>query len=235
MPNHPRFTVLADQYAMRYVPLSSNVVVFLLSPPSNGLVDEEPTYLRGLEAAFAAHGYTTRPVADPVQWLATTSGPRCLVVSEQPRSNLRALERAKDFCEDVGAVALTSDPTAAATIALLGHGADGIMPRRAPTESIVEAVSLVLRGSTILPPGVARTLMTRVQPSETPASLPAPELELLQLIAEGATTSSISERLACSERTVFRRQQRLFRRLRVESRTAAVCVALQRGILVARP
>jgi DNA-binding NarL/FixJ family response regulator len=64
-----------------------------------------------------------------------------------------------------------------------------------------------------------------------PVDLAAPERQLLQLIAAGATTTEIAMRLHVSERTVKRLTATLLRRLRVSSRTEAAALAGSAGIL----
>jgi DNA-binding NarL/FixJ family response regulator len=55
--------------------------------------------------------------------------------------------------------------------------------------------------------------------------------DLLRLLAEGRTTVDIAERLGIAPKTVRNRTSQLYRRLGVRSRTAAVRLAEQRGLL----
>ncbi|MEU8612632.1 helix-turn-helix transcriptional regulator, partial [Actinoplanes sp. NPDC048791] len=64
-----------------------------------------------------------------------------------------------------------------------------------------------------------------------PVDLDAPERQLLQLIAAGATTTEIALQLHVSERTVKRLTATLLRKLRVSSRTEAAALAGSAGIL----
>jgi DNA-binding CsgD family transcriptional regulator len=61
------------------------------------------------------------------------------------------------------------------------------------------------------------------------AGLTAREREVLQALTHGSRTSEIAERLDISERTVKAHLANIYQKLGVESRTAAVAVALQRG------
>ena len=61
------------------------------------------------------------------------------------------------------------------------------------------------------------------------AGLTTREREVLQALTHGARTSEIAERLDISERTVKAHLANIYQKLGVESRTAAVAVALQRG------
>jgi DNA-binding NarL/FixJ family response regulator len=55
--------------------------------------------------------------------------------------------------------------------------------------------------------------------------------DLLRLLAEGRSTADIAERLGIAPKTVRNRTSQLYRRLGVRSRTAAVRLAEQRGLL----
>lgn len=57
------------------------------------------------------------------------------------------------------------------------------------------------------------------------------ELEVLQLVAEGATNSAIGEALHISERTVERHVSHIFQKLRVSTRTAAAAFAYEHGLV----
>jgi ATP/maltotriose-dependent transcriptional regulator MalT len=57
------------------------------------------------------------------------------------------------------------------------------------------------------------------------------ELEVLQLVAEGDSNSEIAIRLHISQATVKSHLIHIFGKLGVSDRTAAVTVALRRGIL----
>jgi DNA-binding NarL/FixJ family response regulator len=56
------------------------------------------------------------------------------------------------------------------------------------------------------------------------------DLDLLRLLAEGRTTADIAERLGLAPKTVRNRASRLYRRLGVHSRAAAVRLAEERGL-----
>jgi DNA-binding NarL/FixJ family response regulator len=57
------------------------------------------------------------------------------------------------------------------------------------------------------------------------------DLDLLRLLAEGRTTVDIAQRLGLAPKTVRNRASRLYQRLGVHSRAAAVRLAEQRGLL----
>lgn len=68
-----------------------------------------------------------------------------------------------------------------------------------------------------------------------PVALSDRQLEILALVAEGATDNEIAVRLRVSVRTIARHMEAIFARLDARSRTHAVALALRQGILSGRP
>ena len=65
---------------------------------------------------------------------------------------------------------------------------------------------------------------------EHPAGLTAREVEVLRLVAEGLTNPQVAERLYLSRRTVDAHLQRIYAKLDVNSRGAAIRFAIQHGL-----
>jgi DNA-binding CsgD family transcriptional regulator len=70
----------------------------------------------------------------------------------------------------------------------------------------------------------ARSDLSRV-PGRSPAGLTAREVQVLRLVAEGATNRSIGTALGLSERTVDRHVSNILAKLGVSSRVAATALA----------
>ena len=68
-----------------------------------------------------------------------------------------------------------------------------------------------------------------------PAALSDRQLEVLALVAEGATNNEIAIRLHLSVKTVTYHMEAIFARLDARSRTHAVALALRQGILAGGP
>ena len=85
-------------------------------------------------------------------------------------------------------------------------------------------------GQTVLAPAVAAHLVrqSRVPPAE---ALTARELEVLELVARGATNRDVGRALHVSEATVKSHLVHAFAKLGVNDRTAAVTTALERGLI----
>jgi DNA-binding CsgD family transcriptional regulator len=81
--------------------------------------------------------------------------------------------------------------------------------------------------------GVLRGLGRRppARPKRRSGTLSARELEVLQLLATGATNRAIARRLFISEKTAGHHVESIFAKLDVHSRAQAVSVAAQRGLV----
>ncbi len=71
--------------------------------------------------------------------------------------------------------------------------------------------------------------VTPTAASEHQASLSAREVEVLQLVAQGLTNPQVAERLFISPRTVDAHMLRIYAKLDVPNRGAAIRFAIQHG------
>ncbi len=110
-------------------------------------------------------------------------------------------------------------------------GACGYLLKDASPAELADAVRAAARGETVLAPSVASTLVRQVR-GPAPPALSAREAEVLRLVARraGPTRTSASE-LFISEATVKTHLLRVFNKLDVADRTAAVTTAMSHGLL----
>ncbi|MFC7527427.1 response regulator [Actinoplanes sp. GCM10030250] len=109
-------------------------------------------------------------------------------------------------------------------------GASGYLLKDATPAELADAVRAASRGETVLAPSVATTLVRQVR-SPAPPALSARETEVLKLVASGLTNAEIGKRLFISEATVKTHLLRVFNKLNVADRTAAVTTAMRHGLL----
>jgi DNA-binding NarL/FixJ family response regulator len=109
-------------------------------------------------------------------------------------------------------------------------GATGYLLKDTPREDLFAAIRSVAQGKAVLAPTVATRLLRQRQTLAGEA-LSARELEVLSLVARGASNKEIARSLYLSEATVKSHLIHLFGKLGVTDRTAAVTVALQHGLL----
>lgn len=108
-------------------------------------------------------------------------------------------------------------------------GALGYMLKDAPPEELLAAVRSAAEGDTALSPTVANRLMSRVRAPRN--SLTPRELEVLKLVAGGSSNRDIGRRLLLSEATVKSHLVHIYDKLGVRSRTSAVAIAREQGVL----
>jgi len=115
----------------------------------------------------------------------------------------------------------------------LQQGAKGYLPKDAGRDDIVAAVVAVARGRTVVPPelagGLAEQIRFRAQ-DDAPA-LSAREQEVLRAFADGQSIPQIAAALFLAPSTVKTHTQRLYEKLGVSDRAAAVAEAMRRGLL----
>lgn len=115
----------------------------------------------------------------------------------------------------------------------LQEGANGYLSKEARRGEIVDAVLQVARGGTVVPPelasGLADQIRLRAQ-SDTP-SLSERERQVLQGFARGLSIPALAGELYLAPSTVKTHTQRLYEKLGVSDRAAAVAEAMRRGLL----
>jgi DNA-binding NarL/FixJ family response regulator len=125
---------------------------------------------------------------------------------------------------------LTTYDTDADINRAIGAGAIGYLLKDAPREDLFQAVRAASRGESVLAPSVAAKVMERMR-SPGRETLSGREIEVLTEVADGKSNKEIAKALFISEATVKTHLIHIFSKLGVDDRTAAVTVALERGIL----
>ncbi len=116
---------------------------------------------------------------------------------------------------------------------LFAIGVDGYLLKTASDEELIGAVRAVARGEQVLSAEVTAQLAVRRTSGTVAATeLSARERDVLALVGEGESNQGIAERLYLGKRTVDSYLSSAMGKLGARSRTDAVKVAVQRGIIV---
>jgi two-component system nitrate/nitrite response regulator NarL len=117
--------------------------------------------------------------------------------------------------------------------AAIGGGARGYLSKDATRQQICDAVAAVARGETVFASEVQTGLAHEIQmrSADKDIVLTSREREILALTAEGLLAPEIGRRLYLSPATVKTHMQRLYGKLGVSDRAAAVAEAMRRGLL----
>ncbi|WP_445168015.1 response regulator [Mycolicibacterium sp. Dal123E01] len=115
----------------------------------------------------------------------------------------------------------------------LQQGAAGYLPKDSTRSEIVNAVLDCAKGRDVLAPRLASGLAVEIRRRAEPSgpSLSAREREVLVMIASGRSIPTIAEALFLAPSTVKTHVQRLYEKLGVGDRAAAVAEAMRRGLL----
>ena len=109
-------------------------------------------------------------------------------------------------------------------------GATGYLLKDAPRDDLLRAIRAAAAGEAVLAPSVASRLMGRLRTSEANALSPR-EVEVLALVADGATNRAVGARMHVSEATVKTHLMSIYAKLGVGDRAAAVAEGFRRGLL----
>ena len=118
-------------------------------------------------------------------------------------------------------------PTVSAAIEA---GATGYLVKDCTTAEIVSVINGVATGDTALSSGIAETMLRVARTSSDPL-ISSRELEVLQLVAEGASTTEVAAKLYISAKTVKNHLANIYQKLEANDRTQAVLQGLRMGII----
>ncbi|MFJ3799827.1 response regulator [Streptomyces sp. NPDC090088] len=124
---------------------------------------------------------------------------------------------------------VTTYDSDADTLPAIEAGATGYLLKDAPPEDLAAAVRAAAAGRTALAPSVAERLMNRLRRPGT--ALTRRETEVLTLVADGLSNQAIAHRLHLTEGTIKSHLVRIYTKLDVDSRTAAVATATHLGLI----
>ncbi len=120
--------------------------------------------------------------------------------------------------------------------ALFAIGVHGYLLKSASDVELIEAVRAVHRGEMALNAGIAAQLAaSRRSGVGATRALSEREREVLTLVAEGASNREIGQQLGLKETTIESYLSNIMAKLGARSRTDAVKLAVQQGIIVLEP
>ena len=141
-----------------------------------------------------------------------------------------AIARIKEEHPEVQVLVLTTYDSDSDVLPAVEAGAIGYLLKDSPREDLYAAIRAAAQGKPLLTSAVASRLMERMR-GPTEEALSTREIEVLKLVAKGANNREIANQLYITEATVKSHLIRIYGKLNVTDRTAAVTKALERGIL----
>lgn len=196
------------------------------------LVDDHPIVLSGLVALVQSDDglellATARTVAEASAVAATPDV--ALVDLDLPDGDGISLGASmKARWPSVRVVVLTMHADDQAVMRSLGGGLDGYLLKDADPEDILAAIHTVARGTMVLGRGTTAAVVAaaaNAPRTDGLARLDARELEILELLVQGLTTSQVAARLFLAPKTIRNRVSDLVGKLGVASREDAIDIA----------
>ena len=139
---------------------------------------------------------------------------------------VEAIRRIRQVDRNLPVLVFTTYDTDADVVRAIDAGAIGYLLKDSTPQEIFAAVRGAAAGQSVLSPPVASRLLQQMQRPEE--ALTPREAELLTLLAKGMTNKELGKALFISEATVKTHLAHIYAKLGVDTRAAAVSVALRR-------
>jgi DNA-binding NarL/FixJ family response regulator len=200
------------------------------------LVDDHPVVRLGLRALFeqeddlAVVGEAATP-AEAVEAVGRLQPDLVLMDLQLGRAGNGAdvTQAIRSLPDPPPVLILTNYDTDGDIIRSIEAGASGYLLKGAPPDELLLAVRSAAAGESALAPPIAARLLERMRTPQV--SLSTREIEVLDLVATGRSNGEIARELVITEQTVKSHLVHIYTKLGVSSRTAAVSLARERGIL----
>jgi len=147
---------------------------------------------------------------------------------------LQAIEKIRSGWPEIAVVILTTYNEDDLMVRGLRAGARGFLLKDTNRQTLFHSLRAAARGEALfLPDIIARVMNQQVSAEKRGATSPLTEreLEVLRAAARGERSKEIALHLGISERTVKAHLDSVYNKLGVDSRTAAVATAIERGLL----
>lgn len=214
------------------------------------MVEDEPLMQRRLLKVLEDLGYA----ADAIEMVPDLARARARI-REQPfamalvdlglpdGSGIGLIEELRAFDPAMSILVISAWSTEDVILGALNAGATGYVLKERDDMEISLSIRSVIRGGAPIDPFIARRILDLLpaQPldpaqasdnnGDAAIQLSKRESEILHLVAEGLTNREIAERLFISRYTAECHIKHIYKKLAVSSRTRAVSLARQRGLL----
>lgn len=206
------------------------------------IVDDHPIVRQGVRSVLANHAdIQVVGEADSAAALFATIDsikPEVILLDiRMPgQSGIEVTQRLKRDYSDIRVIILTTYDDDEYLFGALRAGAEGYLLKSASQESLADSIRQVGHGERLLSPNLVGKIMREFKDlakdkARTDSGLTDQELEVLRMIAAGATNKEIAEKLFWSEVTVKRKVQDILEKMGVANRAQAVAEAGKRGLL----
>lgn len=151
---------------------------------------------------------------------------------------LAAIEKLRELQPETAVVILTTFNEDELMLRGLKAGARGYLLKDTDRNALFDTIRAAARGETLLKPDIMLKVLTLAgggkqgnNESVSQVELTEREMEVLEAVARGDRSKEVAYQLGISERTVKAHLASIYAKLGVDSRAAAISVAIQKGIL----
>lgn len=149
---------------------------------------------------------------------------------------ITATRRMRSRAPDTRVVVLTMHADTDLVEKARSAGAAGYLLKEASGEEVVQAVRRAIDGLRTISPGISggTDSVAPVEDTDTDDGVPSlteREVQILQMLADGCTPAQVAERLFISPKTVRNHLTKVYDKLAVNSRSAAIVVGLQHHLI----
>ena len=211
------------------------------------VVDDHALFRRGI-AAVLANQENLEIVGEATDGLeaiekAEETAPDVILMDlNMPRcSGLEATQALQAKMPQVNILVLTVSDNEADLFAAMRFGATGYILKNTEPEELVQAIFHVVQGGAIISPLMASKLLTEFKGLETRAEMESAqeaianlsprEVEVLQLVSQGATNKEIADSLFISENTAKTHLRNIMEKLHLANRSQAAAYAVKKGLV----
>ncbi|MET0300454.1 MAG: response regulator transcription factor [Flavitalea sp.] len=137
----------------------------------------------------------------------------------------------KNLNKQTKVIALSNHSEKHIIMEMLGAGANGYLLKNASLPDLENAISLVMQGQMAIPEEIREIVFTSNNTIAGPPKLTKREKEILQLVADGLTTSAIATKLFVSTQTVESHRYNLMKKFEVNNSINLVRQAIEMGLI----
>lgn len=156
---------------------------------------------------------------------------------------LEAIEHIRTQWPHIAVIVLTTYDEDELMLRSLQAGVRGYLLKESGLETVLQAIERAARGEMLLQPellqrvldhAARRTALAPPTPGNSDVQLTEREQEVLAGVAAGERSKEVAARLGITRRTVESYLNSIYTKLNVDSRAAAVAIAIERGLLPRR-
>ncbi len=181
------------------------------------IIDDHEDGREGLQALLSVHGYRVESFADAAQFLEINNRSEIgCVITDFRMDDIDGLELLTHLKKEkslLPVILVSAYATVPEAVQIMQHGALTLIQKPYSEQQILEAVEQALKINS--QQSIQQDHQTEIQKQFS--SLSKEELQILELLVSGTTSKVIALQLDISPRTIDRRKQAIFTKLRVDS------------------